>query len=118
MRVDVLETLCELVVETVDEADHAAANPDNAILLRFRRALCKLIVVFRNLLDRVLGFLCNDGDELVHLALRCHPKLHRHVCCDGGIVVKAGGDQGKKDAYPLVRSDRHLQELLQYANLL
>lgn len=118
VRVDVLQALRKLVVEAVHEADDAAADAHDAVLLALGRALRELVVVLRGFLDGVRGLLRDDRDELVDLALRGDPELDRHVRRDGRVVVEARGDERQQHADALVRRHRDLEQPLEDADLL
>jgi hypothetical protein len=105
MGVQVLQTARKLVVQSVDKADDAPANADDAVLFTFGCTLYQFVVLGSDLLHRITVIADKDHNEAVYFALRGQPQFDGHIGGDGGVVVKARRDQGEQNTYSLVWCD-------------
>lgn len=117
VRVDVLQALGELVVQSVDQADDAAANDDRR-LLGTGSPLVEVVVVARLLADNVGALLGKGVEKKVEVGAGAGPGVDGHVRVDRGVVVEEGGDEGEEDANALVGSDGDGEELFEDLGLL
>lgn len=111
VRVDVLQALRELLVETVHGANDASTD-ENRASFGLGRPFDHIVVLHPHvLLNDVVVVGGEDGDEFVDIALGREPHWNGKVGGGGGVVVETGGDERMEDADAVVGSIGDLEEL-------
>ena len=118
VRIDVLQTLGEFVIESVHEADDTTADSDDTVLLVVRSSFGEFIVVWRDFLHSVMVIYSHDVNQLIDLFLSGNPKVDGHVRHYGGIIVESGGHECQENSDPLILGYRDLEQFFEDSNLL
>lgn len=118
VRVDVLQTLGELVVESVHKADDAATDSQDTVLLLVRGSLGEFIVVGCDFLHGIMVVCSHDIDQLVDLLLSGNPKVDGHMRRHRGIIVEPSGYKRQKNPDLLIGGRRDLEQFFEDADLL
>lgn len=91
VRIDVLETLGEFVVQSINETDDASLDRDHGNFGGGRLVLILLVLVLLVIDDDFLNDVSSLGresvEESVEVSASLSPRLERHVGVNGGVVV-------------------------------
>lgn len=119
VRVDVLQALGELVIETVDKADDATAHQDDrALAVLVGLAVDAVVVVLGLFLYDVRRVFGKCPQQLVNLLPGRLPHVDSHVSIHRLVVVETSRDEREQDTDLLVWCGGHFQELAKDENLL